>query len=135
MTNYANFIWETLPATATDADHAETADFDGDGAINFEEWTAGTEVTNPQSVFRVTSSTRSGDTISITFPTVAGRTYTFESSTDLVNWDFIPEIRIGNGNPLTVTFGGALRLRPPLHPRPRRAVILGSTTLSHQQAH
>ena len=55
------------------------------------------------------SSARNIDTISVTFPTVAEWTYTFESSTDLVSWEFIPEIRIGDGNPLTVTFGGASR--------------------------
>ncbi len=45
---------------------------------------------------------------SLTFPTVLGRIYTFESSTDLVMWEPIfPGSVIGTGNPATFDFGGA----------------------------
>ena len=81
FTNFNVFIWEPPPATATDEQHAAAFDFDGDGANNGAEFAAGTLVTNPASVLRITKFTRTGDTGSITFPTVLGRIYTFETST------------------------------------------------------
>ena len=41
------FIWETLPATATEAQHATSFDFDSDGANNLNEFASGAIVTNP----------------------------------------------------------------------------------------
>jgi len=107
ITSYENFIWETLPATATVAQHDDAADFDADGATNHDEWNAGTVVTNPASVFRITSTTRNGNDIIVTFPTVSDRTYSFLGSSDMVTWELIPEFRIGDGQPLTVTLPGA----------------------------
>ena len=86
LTNFNAFIYETLPANASDAQHAAAFDFDGDGAKNLDEWIAGTVVTDPASVFRVTEVSRSGTILSITFPTVVGRSYTLESSTDFLTW-------------------------------------------------
>ncbi len=109
ITNFANFIWETLPAT--EAQHAATFGFDGDGANNENEYLAGTIVTNPVSVLGITSFTRSGDTGSITFPTVLGRKYTFESSTalsDPLAWQPLTSGFVTvTGNPVTFPFGVA----------------------------
>ncbi|MEO7318475.1 MAG: hypothetical protein ABIZ56_05755, partial [Chthoniobacteraceae bacterium] len=66
--------------------HATTFDFDGDGATNEGEYLAGTIVTDSLSVFRVTSLLRSGNTLTLTFPSVAGRRYTYEGSEDLLHW-------------------------------------------------
>jgi hypothetical protein len=119
ITNYANVIWETLPATATVEQHAATFDFDG--AINGDEYIAGTVVTNPASVFRVTGLTRSGNLLSITFPSVLGRNYALEYSTTLEpdSWLGISGTdRAGTGSPLTIslTVGGAF---PQFFVRPR----------------
>lgn len=81
--NYNTYIWETLPATATTEQHASTADYDGDGAVNGAEFIAGTHVMDPGSVFRIKHSTRNGTVSSMTFPTVASRTYQIQTSTDL----------------------------------------------------
>jgi predicted outer membrane repeat protein len=121
LTNYNAFIWETLPATATVAQHAATFDFDGDGATNGDEYIAGTVVTNPASVFRVTGLTRSGNLLSITFPSVLGRNYALEYSTTLEpdSWLGISGTdRAGTGSPLTIslTVGGAF---PQFFVRPR----------------
>ncbi len=103
LTNFNAFIWETLPATATAAQHAATFDFDGDGATNEGEYVAGTGVTNPQSVFRVKSVTLVGGELRLLIPTVNGRTYRLEESIDLTNpaaWTLLPGTYPGTGNDL-----------------------------------
>ena len=87
--------------------NVQAIDFDGDGVSNNDEYIAGTSLTNPASVLRITNFTRTGDTGSVTFPTVAGRIYLFESSFDLVNWngDSFGGV-VGTGNPITLPFGG-----------------------------
>lgn len=105
LTNYNAFIWETLPATATEAQRAATFDFDGDGATNEGEYIAGTVVTNPSSVFRVTNTTRSGNILSVTFPSVVGRSYSLEGTESLnpVDWQPLPGGSFpGTGNPITL---------------------------------
>ena len=121
LSNYNAFIWETLPATATLAEHAATFDFDGDGATNGDEYLAGTIVTDLASVFRVTNLTFVGNNFSVTFPSVVGRNYALEYSPTLApgSWLVISGTdRAGTGNPLTIsiTVGPAL---PQLFVRPR----------------
>lgn len=107
-TNFNAFIWETLPTTATAQQHEPFADYDSDGADNFNEWTAGTVVTDPLSLFRVTDTIRSGFNFSTTFTSVANRVYTFETSEDLITWspllesNLTPTLRIGTGSPITL---------------------------------
>ena len=102
-TNYNAWIYENLPASATAAQHAAGADYDGDGVSNFNEWLALTNPGDPTSFLRVTNTTVSGGTnISVTYPTVAGRNYTFESSTDLLTWTPIAGLTVlGTGSPVT----------------------------------
>ena len=102
LTNFNNFIYETLPAIATDAQHLTTADFDGDGANNLDEWLALTDAANPASVFRVTSTTRNGTIFSVTFPTVLGRNYLGEFSIDLIAWTPLTSVFAGTGNPIII---------------------------------
>jgi hypothetical protein len=111
ITNYANVIWETLPATATVEQHAATFDFDG--AINGDEYIAGTVVTNPASVFRVTQVANLGGNVIVTFPSVAGRIYRFDVAFHLGNpTQWLPLVSggslftvTGTGAPLTVPLG------------------------------
>ena len=66
--------------------HPET-DFDQDGIPNLDEDIMGTDPLNAGSVFRLLSQERAADgTVSLTLATVAGRSYTLRSSTDLVVW-------------------------------------------------
>lgn len=85
LANYNAFIWETLPNTATAPQLAATFDFDGDGQNNGSEFSAGTSPIHPTSVFRVTSLTRSGGNLIVSFPSVTGKTYTLWRSDTLGN--------------------------------------------------
>ncbi len=86
LTNFDNWVWESLPGTATDAQHAAGADFDGDGQTNEGEWLAQTDPGNPLSVFRITAVVLNGTTLEVSFPTVVGRVYSVEYSTNGINW-------------------------------------------------
>ena len=106
FTNYNAWIWETLPATATIAQHASTFDFDGDSTNNGNEFIALTNPSDPTSVFRITNIVPSGTNVGVTFPSVIGRNYTLESTTDFTAWTLIPgSNRAGTGAPITVTIG------------------------------
>ncbi len=114
FTNYANFIWETLPNAATAPQHASTFDFDGDGVTNLNEWLALTNPTDITSYLRVTQFTRTSPNVTVTFPSVVGRSYTFESSPDLVTWTPIAGAPVpGTGGNLVIQLGpfpGATKL-------------------------
>lgn len=106
--NYDAFIWETLPDTASVPEHAATFDYDGDGQSNGDEYTAGTLVTDPLSVFRIVQTSLGGGIFSVTFPTVPGRTYQLQSSPDLADpWTDVGSAAGGTGGnvtlPVTVT--------------------------------
>ena len=58
-------------------------DFDGDGQSNEQETIAGTILTDPNSVFRVTTVVRSSGNLVISFPSVTGKTYTLWRSDNL----------------------------------------------------
>jgi hypothetical protein len=77
-------------------------DLDGDGATNTQEWTAGTDIEDPGSIFRITTFTGGNGAIHAVCPTVNGRTYGLQTSNDLSSWDFIPgTTHSGNGLDLT----------------------------------
>ena len=82
------WIWESLPATATPAQHAATFDFDGDGQTNGDEWLYLTNPASGASFFNPALST-TGATLTLTFPSVTGRTYTLEYSDTLAPGSWI----------------------------------------------
>ena len=118
LTNYNAFIWESLPASATNAQHLATADFDGDGATNGDEFIALTNPGDPASRFRITNTVRNGANLDVTFTTVIGRNYTLEFTPDLVSWTVIGGGFTGTGNPIT-TFVGPVTGFPRLFVRAR----------------
>ena len=103
--NYNAFIWESLPASASVAQHAASFDFDGDGATNGSEWLALTNAADPASLFRITSVVRVLPNAHVTFTTVLGRNYSLEFTTDLVTWSPVAGTFAGTGSPLTVASG------------------------------
>lgn len=97
LSNYNAYIWESLPTagngTATDPLHAAAYDYDSDGVTNFNEWLALTSPADATSYLRVTQATVTGNTFSVTFPTVIGRNYSLEAKTDFANpaaWVSVP---------------------------------------------
>jgi hypothetical protein len=84
--NYDSWIWETLPAAVSTADHAAGADYDHDGWTNENEWASLTDPIDAKSYFKLATFGRVGTDYRITYPTVTGRSYTFQYSYDLVTW-------------------------------------------------
>ncbi|MDB6017994.1 MAG: hypothetical protein JWR19_2483 [Pedosphaera sp.] len=68
-----------LPTTASGA----SADSDGDGVNNYSEWRADTVPTNALSAFRIVSVTTSAASASVTWQSVATRSYWVERATNL----------------------------------------------------
>lgn len=64
-------------------------DDDGDGASNLDEYHAGTNPQNPNSVFRVTSlaSSETSDEVTLGWKSVVGHTYSIHSSENLEDWN------------------------------------------------
>ena len=61
-------------------------DLDGDGATNIAEFIAGTDPTDSADLFAITDFDRQGNTVLITWPSLADRVYEVQWSTDLQNW-------------------------------------------------
>jgi len=70
------------PGSAADA----TADADGDGAANLDEYRAGTHPRDPGSRFIIDQAVPAGAGIQLTWRSVAGRRYQVEWSDDMATW-------------------------------------------------
>jgi len=81
----------------------ETQDPDHDGMMNWQEYRANTVPTYAASKLAITSITKSADGIryQITFGTSQDRTYTVQSSLDLINWQTVQGGIAGIGTPAT----------------------------------
>jgi hypothetical protein len=88
--------------SVTNASAADNADADGDGALNWQEYLAGTNPTNAASCLQFTSAAFSGASVNgvaINWLTAPGRTYVLESSPTLENAAWTPvNTNIGDGN-------------------------------------
>ena len=80
----------------TIADPSETADPDGDGWNNRDEWIAGTDPTSTASRFTTTVGTDG----SLSFTRIPGRIYHIETSSELTSWEPVETI---SGGPEQVT--------------------------------
>ncbi len=75
------------------ADPAESADPDGDGWTNGDEWIAGTDPTNPASRF----TTAVTPALGLRFTRIPGRVYSVETSTGLTGWTLHATVTGGSG--------------------------------------
>ncbi|MEO6477602.1 autotransporter-associated beta strand repeat-containing protein [Luteolibacter sp.] len=92
--------------TIADAGNAaDSADPDGDGSTNAQEFAAGTVPNDPNSVFKVAAITREGTDVHLTFPSVVGKLYRLQSSETLNSnsWTTIQENIPGTGQPVTLS--------------------------------
>jgi len=94
--------------TANSGNAADTADPDGDGLTNAQEFAAGTVPNDPASALRA-SIAISGSNLVVSFPTVSGKSYRLERSDTLANgsWTTLSDNIAGTGGVLQVTDVGA----------------------------
>lgn len=90
------------------------ADTDGDGFPNAEEFLAGTAPNRGASKLAFSSITATPAGVSLSFPTVAGRLYQVEWTSNLASGSWAPlgNVLEGNGNPLLVQDPGATAASP-----------------------
>ncbi|MBS0660508.1 MAG: hypothetical protein JSR82_19985 [Verrucomicrobia bacterium] len=119
--NFNAYIWETLPVSASVAEHAAGFDFDGDGQSNQDEWLAQTDAASARSFFLVTAREQAGQ-LAIEFASALGRTYRLEQSSDLANAPFLPvaEVAALSGTGAMMSFS-----RPLGGPRAFYRVVVG----------
>jgi titin len=82
-----------------------TDDADGDGMTNAQEFMAGLDPRNPNSVLRITSVTKSAGNVLIGFPSVTGKVYQLQFRDDLVagNWNPLVDGILGTGATLQIS--------------------------------
>lgn len=90
-------------------DHANpTADSDGDGMTNLQEFRAGTNPIDSADYLHLEIEPESNMRIKLSVPTVTGKNYQFESSNDMRSWHPMGPVLVGNGRKaeLVETAGG-----------------------------
>jgi alpha-glucosidase len=94
---------------STNSQSCATCDPDGDGMNNLQEYLAGTDPTNPASLFHVTAVQPSGTDYLVSFTSVTGKVYNVESSIDLVTgtWSVVTNNLAGNNGAIQITDPGA----------------------------
>lgn len=100
----ANF--GSISGTGTAAD---TADADGDGQSNLDEFIAGTNPNAASSALRVSTLSTAGGTATLTFDTAIGRTYRIERCLVLETaaWAQVGTSVVGSGSPVSVSVSEA----------------------------
>ena len=84
-----------------------TADADGDGKSNTDEAKAGTDPFSPTDIIKVTDLTLNGGNIEVRWPSIIGKRYKVQSSTDLSNvngWSDATGFLDGSGAPIMQSF-------------------------------
>ena len=83
-----------------------TGNYDGDSNTDFEEYIVGTDPTDPRSFFSSTPTNADNGFLEITFPGVAGLTYTLEVSNDLSpgSWNTVNSISPSSDGPQLLNY-------------------------------
>ena len=104
-----NWRFTYFNTTANSGNAADSADPDGDGLTNAQEFTAGTNPTNAASLLKITSLVVSGNDYVASFPTVSGKFYRMERSDTLQagSWTTVLDNIAGTGGTVQVTDVGA----------------------------
>ena len=79
-----------------------TSDADGDGRSNLEENRAGTDPTDSGSQLQFESAMIDGEALRLTWPSVKGKRYQVQMTTDFVSWRAAVPAQDGTGSPITV---------------------------------
>jgi alpha-L-fucosidase len=79
----SNLVMQAASALGLTPYMSPNADTDGDGASNWAEWIAGTDPTDPKSVFRMLAPTNTADGLLLSWTSVTNRTYFLELATSL----------------------------------------------------
>ncbi|MEO7101043.1 MAG: autotransporter-associated beta strand repeat-containing protein, partial [Luteolibacter sp.] len=108
MTVVENWRSTYFGTTANSGNAADSADPDGDGMTNAQEFAAGTDPTNAASVLKVTNLAVSGNDFIVSFSTVSGKTYRVERSDTLEagSWTTVQGNIAGTGGTVQVTDPG-----------------------------
>ena len=78
--------WETFYFGSIDAVNGGAGDdWDGDGCLNLTESRAGTDPTDPDSVFRITEVLPTAGSVEVSWSSESDRTYTLQCSTSLTD--------------------------------------------------
>ena len=77
-----SFAWLNQYGLASDGS-ADFGDPDGDGMNNWQEWRAGTDPTNPQSVLKMQTPSLIGSNVALHWQSVSNRSYFLQRSTNL----------------------------------------------------
>jgi beta-galactosidase len=95
--------------TSNSGNAADSADPDGDGFTNAQEFAAGTDPNRAASMFRVSGLTMSGGDVFVSFPSVAGKSYRLERSDTLQSgsWTTVQDNIAGTGGTIAITDTGA----------------------------
>jgi hypothetical protein len=103
-----NWRSENFGTTANTGNAADSADPDGDGWTNEQEFISGTDPNNRASLLKIDPMQASGNDMSLTFPSVLGRTYRVERSGTLLGGSWIPvqDNIPGTGDPIQITDTG-----------------------------
>ena len=86
---------------------AASADADGDGKTNADEAKAGTDPFSPTDIIKVTDLSLSGGNIQVSWPSIIGKRYKVQSSTDInnpSNWSDATSFLDGSGGDLQQSF-------------------------------
>jgi lysophospholipase L1-like esterase len=104
-----NWRLANFGTVANSGNAADSADPDGDGLTNTQEFTSGTNPNSAASALKVAQVQTSGSNLVVSFPTVSGKTYRLERSDTLQNgsWSTVQDNIAGTGGVLQITDPGA----------------------------
>jgi hypothetical protein len=104
-TTVENWRLANFGTIANSGNFADSADPDGDGWTNEQEYASGTDPNSRASLLRIAAMQASGSDMQLTFPSVTGRTYRVERSDTLLegSWSTVQDNISGTGVPIQVT--------------------------------
>lgn len=98
--------WETTYFGGISADKGDPDDdWDGDGSSNLSEFIAGTDPTDPDSLFEITGVTVEAGSVQVSWSSVEGKTYTLQYSTTLESgsWTNVADSDTATSSTTTLT--------------------------------